>query len=154
MMQVRAAGPDDLEEVAGLFDQYRQFYEQPPDLPLARRFIGERLRDGDSVILLAPGEAGDPAAGFTQLYPIFSSVAARRVFVLNDLFVAAHARRRGVARALLEAARRHAQDAGARGLVLETAADNHAAQALYESLGWEREHGVLHYFLELPREQR
>ena len=72
-----------LGEVAPLFDLYRQFYEQPPDLEGAREFVRERLERGESVIFLA--RAGERPAGFTQLYPSFSSVSMRRLWNLKDL---------------------------------------------------------------------
>jgi ribosomal protein S18 acetylase RimI-like enzyme len=76
-------------------------------------------------------------------------VSARRIWVLNDLFVAPAARKRGVAHALMDCARDFAVEAGALRLVLETAEDNRAAQAIYESLGYVRESGERHYSLEL-----
>ena len=85
---VREAGPADTEVVAPLFDAYRQFYEQPADRALARAFIADRLERGDSVIFLA--ERNGRAVGFVQLYPLFSSTAARPrpLWLHNDLFVA------------------------------------------------------------------
>jgi GNAT superfamily N-acetyltransferase len=137
MVLVRHAVPEDLEEVARLFDQYRMFYEQAADLPAARRFLADRMGAGDSVVLVA--EAPDGAlAGFTQLLPSFSSVAVAPVFILNDLFVAPPQRRAGVGRALLQAAASFARATGAVRLSLATAIDNRPAQALYESLGWVR----------------
>ena len=138
----------DLDALAKLFDGYRVFYKQSSDPALARAFIEERLRLDESVIFIARGENGE-ALGFTQLYPMFSSVAARRIWVLNDLFVAPTARKRGVARALMDRARDFAVEKGALRLILETAEDNDAAQALYESLGYVRESGERHYTLEL-----
>jgi ribosomal protein S18 acetylase RimI-like enzyme len=76
-------------------------------------------------------------------------VRAARVYLLNDLFVAAPARRAGVARALLTAAAAHAQALGAVGLSLSTARDNAPAQALYESLGWVRDGQFCEYSLAL-----
>jgi GNAT superfamily N-acetyltransferase len=78
-----------------LFDAYRLFYEQHADLDLARDFMTERLSNLDSVVLLA--RCDKQAVGFTQLYPSFSSTRARRIFILNDLFVAAEARGAGIA---------------------------------------------------------
>ena len=78
----------------------------------------------------------DTPAGFTQLYPIFSSVRTARTWLLNDLFVAEHARRGGVARALLNAAAEFGRSEGAAGLVLETTVDNAPARALYRAAGW------------------
>jgi len=140
---------DDLDALATLFDGYRVFYKQPSDLGLARAFIEERLRRDESVVFIAYDGGNREALGFTQLYPMFSSVSARRIWVLNDLFVVPAARKRGVARALMDCARDFAREAGALRLILETAEDNHAAQALYESLGYVRESDERHYSLEL-----
>lgn len=126
-----------LDLLAPLFDGYRQFYEKPSDLDGARRFLSERLANHQSVIFLAlQNEIG---LGFTLLYPSFSSVSMKRLWILNDLFVAPAGRRQGVASALLERAREHAIETGAKGLMLETAIDNFSAQRLYSSLGWVRE---------------
>ena len=64
--------------------------------------------------------------GFVQLYPVFSSTAARprRLWLLNDLFVAPEARGGGVARALMQRARRLAEETDAVGLELATAHAN------------------------------
>jgi hypothetical protein len=91
---VRLAVFQDLEQLAQLFDDYRQFYGKPADLELARRFLSDRLSKQDSLVLLAEVPGAD-AVGFVQLYPTFSSVRAARIYILNDLFVAATARRRG-----------------------------------------------------------
>lgn len=124
----------ELDAVVPLFDAYRQFYEQPSDLPRARAWLQERLQRNESVIFLATRD-GD-AVGFTQLYPMFSSVRTARLYILNDLYVAAHARRGGVARALLDAAEAFAREDGAAGIVLETTRDNDTARAVYRDAGW------------------
>lgn len=124
----------DLDAVVPLFDAYRQFYEQPSDPARARAWLEERLRRDESVILLASSEGR--AAGFTQLYPMFSSVRTGRLWILNDLYVDASARRSGVARALLDAAEQFARDDGAVGITLETTRDNATAQAVYRAAGW------------------
>lgn len=145
---VRRAVSADLDLLAPLFDRYRHFYTQREDAAVSRAFIGQRLRDGDSVVLLAALGERD-GAGFAQLYPMFSSVRAARVWVLNDLFVDAPARRQGVARALLEAAADFARGDGAARLELETSHDNHPAQALYQAAGWSRYDGSQRYHLPL-----
>lgn len=147
-LHVRRAAAQDLEQLARLFDQYRSFYGMPPDLPLALGFLGERMSKGESVILVAETQPAE-LAGFTQLYPGFSSVSAAAVYVLNDLYVSPHHRGRGAGRALLEAARQFAEQAGALRLLLSTARTNRSAQALYESLGWVRDLEFCHYSLEL-----
>jgi ribosomal protein S18 acetylase RimI-like enzyme len=133
-LAIRRASEDDLDGIAPLFDAYRQFYAQPSDVQRARAWLQARLQRNESILLLA--ERDDAAVGFTQLYPMFSSVRTARLWVLNDLFVAADARRLGVARALLDAAARFARDDGAAGLMLETSRDNQPARALYLAAGW------------------
>jgi ribosomal protein S18 acetylase RimI-like enzyme len=146
-VRVSEARLSDAAAIAPLFDAYRQFYRQVPDPALARAFIHERLALRESVILLAQDEGG-AALGFTQLYPSFSSVAARRTWILNDLYVLPTARGQGVGRALLEAAKAHALATGARRLDLSTAHDN-PAQKLYEALGYARDDAFYHYSLPL-----
>jgi ribosomal protein S18 acetylase RimI-like enzyme len=131
---IRRATLDDLDAITPLFDAYRRFYAQSADLARARDFLHERLQRGESAILLA--ELDGRAAGFTQLYPMFSSVRTARIWILNDLFVDASARRHGVARALLDAAAQFARENGAAGLMLETTRDNAPARALYRAAGW------------------
>jgi GNAT superfamily N-acetyltransferase len=142
-MTIETVTADRVDLVAPLFDAYRQFYGRPPDLAGARRFLVERLERGESVILAAIEDGR--ALGFTQLYPCFSSVSMKPIWILNDLYVADDARRRGVGTRLLQAARDHARSTGAVRLELSTAATNTAAQAAYERDGWERDTAVYHY---------
>lgn len=131
---ISRAGPADLDALAVLFDAYRQFYGQPGDVARARQWLRERLRFGESVVLLA--RRGGALTGFVQLYPMFSSVRTAKTWILNDLYVDAGARRQGVARTLLDAAAAFARTDGAAGISLETTLDNTAARALYRAAGW------------------
>lgn len=132
---VRRAVLTDAGTIAPLFDAYRQFYGKPADLQRSRTFIRERLERDESVIFIAEDESGR-ALGFVQLFPSFTSVQARRLWVLNDLYVSDTARGLGVGRALMNAARDHAIETGAKRLTLETMEDNERAWRLYESLGY------------------
>jgi ribosomal protein S18 acetylase RimI-like enzyme len=138
MLNIRKANTDDLESLAVLFDQYRQFYEQLPNLELAKSFISARLTNKDSMIFVAENDAKQ-LNGFCQIYPSFCSVAAAKIGVLYDLFVSSSARKTGTGRALMLAAHEYAANNGMVRLDLSTAKDNLKAQALYESLGWERD---------------
>lgn len=140
---IRRATIADLDALAVLFDAYRRFYEQPADPALARAFIEARLANHESVIFVA--DTGSALAGFCQLYPSWCSVAAARIFVLYDLFVAEDDRRSGAGRALMLAAQAFARDAGAARIDLCTAHANTLAQALYESLGWQRDEAFRTY---------
>ena len=144
---IRRAGPQDLDALAILFDGYRRFYGQDSDIAGARDWLRSRLRLGESVVFVAA--SADALVGFTQLYPMYSSVRMARTWILNDLFVAENARCGGVARALLDAAARFAQDEGAAGISLETTRDNAPARALYLAAGWS-EDATQWYSLSFP----
>jgi len=147
-MNVFRAGLEHVNEVANLFDLYRQFYKKSADPEGCRRFIGERLANEESVIFAAKIEDGS-IAGFTQLYHSFCSVEMAELIYLYDLFVVPEARQQGVAKALMDAAEKHAIRRGASRLQLDTAIDNRTAQALYERLGWRRDDEFYTYHMEL-----
>lgn len=147
-INILQAGAADIEDLAELFDAYRVFYGQTPNLQLARSFLRERLMQSESTIFLARDSQGRPV-GFTQLYPTFSSIACMRAFILNDLYTVEAARGKGVGRALLTAARDHAAAAGAAYLTLETALDNSKAQSLYRSFGFVRDTQFCTYSMSL-----
>lgn len=143
---VKRASLEDAKNVATLFNDYRVFYKQESDITVALKFISERLDRNESVIFCAQDAKG-VLIGFTQLYPNFSSVSAKRSWILNDLYVSSAARRLGVARKLMNAAKDFAISTDAKGISLETAPDNVNAQALYESLGYEKSSGFYSYYL-------
>jgi ribosomal protein S18 acetylase RimI-like enzyme len=140
----REASQSDLPEIATLFDLYRQFYEQAPNLSLAFDFITDRLTRQESVILVAQSDALG-LVGFCQLYPTFCSVEAQPIYTLYDLFVLPAARKAGAGRLLLLAAEAQAAKVGKARMDLTTARTNSAAQSLYESLGWVRDDVFLAY---------
>ena len=76
----RKASIDDLLPLAMLFDTYRQFYQQTPDLALAKAFIVARLNNQDSVIFVAE-TSDEKLVGFCQIYPSFCSVIAAKIGV-------------------------------------------------------------------------
>ena len=148
MVNVRQAEIADLDALAPLFDAYRQFYKRPSDAARAREFLFQRFQHQQSVIFIAHDDEGT-AIGFTQLYPLFSSLTLARTFVLYDLFVTPAARRSGAGRHLLRAAADYGRAVGAGALELSTATDNASAQRLYESEGWVRDTAFYVYGLSL-----
>lgn len=138
MITIKTADLNDVEKVAPLFDAYRQFYEQQPNLDAAAQFLRARVENHESIILFAENN-DQQVIGFCQLYPSFCSVIAAPIYVLYDLFTSPSARKHGAGKALLKAAHQLAQTNGVARLDLTTAKDNVTAQSLYESLGWVRD---------------
>jgi ribosomal protein S18 acetylase RimI-like enzyme len=149
-LQALRADLSHLDKIASLFEAYRGFYGQPSNLTQSRNFIAERIARDESAIFLVEDGTGE-ALGFVQLYPTFSSIDAHRTWLLSDLFTTPAARGRGVGTLLMNTARSFALLTGAKGLVLETATDNFAAQRLYESLGYVRDTGYYTYCLDLKQ---
>lgn len=132
-MTIIKAHIEHLDLIVPLFDAYRVFYKQTSDLKGSKAFLHDRFLNHESVIYLAMKE--NNAIGFTQLYPLFSSVTMQRMFVLNDLYVDADHRNEGIGEALINTAKVLCTELNYKGLGLQTAADN-PAQKLYERLGF------------------
>ena len=143
-MTVRPATIDDLEQLSRLFDSYRKFYDQSSNIPGAKSFLKERLEKNESIIFVAASQ--NALVGFTQLYPIFSSVGLKKAWLLNDLYVEENARKQGIGTALLRTASIHGFQTGAGWLLLQTGSGNISAQALYEKHGWVRENDFFYRF--------
>lgn len=148
-MKIKRIAPHEYALVIELFDQYRVFYRQPSDLPLAEAFIRERLSKAESVIFLAYTEEDGEItpAGFTQLYPMFSSVRMQKDWILNDLYVKEAFRKEGLGRRLIETALDFAREQSASVLQLETAVDNYPAQRLYEAIGFKEQAPATDFFV-------
>lgn len=144
---IKRATVDDVSAVAPLFDAYRQFYKQPSNIAAAENFLLERLQQNESVIFIAFDE--NNAVGFTQLYPIFSSVSMRRAWLLNDLYVSNNQRTKGAGTLLLEAAKNLGVETNSKWLLLETANDNTTAQKVYEKNSWQKVTDYCFYTLTL-----
>ena len=147
-IKIETATISDLPEVLDLFLGYLDFYDAPGERDDAESFIRARMERNESTILLARMDG--LAVGFTQLYPSFSSVRRKMVWILNDLFVHPDYRRAGIGSSLMRAA---AELAEARGIVrieLSTDETNHDAQALYEAEGYRTGLPVRYYVKRIP----
>jgi GNAT superfamily N-acetyltransferase len=139
---IEATADADVRVVAQLYDEYRAFYGPTPGVESTYLFLREHSI-ADEIVLFTAFDAQDSPVGFMQLYPSFYRMV--RFWLLNDLYVRPAFRRRGLARLLVKRAEQYARQTGAAGLTLCTAIDNHAAQELYESEGFERDRDVVHY---------
>jgi len=147
VLDIKKVVKDDVSMVAILFDAYRVFYKQSSNLQAAFDFLEQRVDKNESTIFVATIQG--EAVGFVQLYPSYDTITLKQIWILHDLFVIPSARQKGIAKSLLERARRLAEETHAKGLILETAVSNDAAQKLYEKLGWKRESDYYRYYLHL-----
>lgn len=134
-MNYRNATPNDLVHLSILFDAYRMFYGKTSDVNAAQSFLQERLTQQDSVIYVAEDERGN-LGGFVQLYPLFSSVRMRKLWLLNDLFVDAKHRGNGISSGLIDKAKALVRESDAAGMYLETEITNEIGNILYPKMGF------------------
>ncbi len=137
----------DIAALGRLFDAYRTFYEREPDPEAARRYIGKRLRGGDSHFIKAV--ANGKIVGFAHLSEVLDTLSMCEAWFLEDLFVDPQYRKRGAGSALLKHAEQFARDTHGSRLSLFTARTNLVAQALYEAHGYARDDEFYHYQLAL-----
>lgn len=131
------AQPHEAEAVANLLVAFRDHIGA--DWPSGNAFLAsvERLlEDRDAEFLLAASDEDSPPAGVLQLRFRFSVWKAAPDAWLEDLFVAAPARRAGVGDALVTLAIERAQARGARRIELDCNESNIGALALYERHGF------------------
>lgn len=145
---IRTSTISDLEQLSELFNLYRIFYGKDDDIATATVFINERIKQEDSVIIVAETIDGQ-LVGFTQLYPIFSSVSAKKAWVLNDLFILENFRKQCVATELILKSIELGKNSNAAWISLQTASDNYNAQALYEKIGFTKDNHYLDYVFNL-----
>jgi len=132
---IRTASVEDLDELCQLFDAYRIFYRQDSDPDAAMQFLRERLDRKDSRLFVSIDATEDKLTGFTQLYPIFSSVRMKPVWLLNDLYVLQEYRGKGISKALIERCKKLVLDSGSFGMILETEVSNSIGNSLYPRVG-------------------
>lgn len=139
MTRIDRVGEADLPELLILVRAYCDFYGASPAdealLMLARELIADPEREG--LQLIARDESGR-VAGFATIFWSWSTLSARRIGVMNDLFVAPDRRGSGVADSLIEACAEQCRERGAGELCWQTAKDNARAQAVYERAGARR----------------
>jgi ribosomal protein S18 acetylase RimI-like enzyme len=84
-----------------------------------------------------------------QIYPSFSSVGMRKIYILNDLFIDEKYRGKGVGKFLIDAAKNFAKENNVTKITLSTAKTNAKAQHLYERKDYVREDEYVVYNLEV-----
>lgn len=136
MITILQAQTEHLDALTSLFDAYRVWYKKPSDLEEAKIFLAGLMERGDAIAYLAQANDGE-FAGFTQLYPLYSSTRMKRIWVLNDLYVKPEYRGQGISKLLIDKAKDLARATDAVELLLETGKDNDIGNSLYPSVGFE-----------------
>ncbi len=142
---------EQFETLLPMIADYQDFYEvEDIDGERNRSFFARFIDPSDDGTLIGAWDE-DRLLGYACLYWHKSSLAAADTVLMNDLYVDAGARGRGIGRALIEAAAEIARSRGAHSLEWSTAPDNDTAQRLYDTTGAGRSEWVEY---ELPVDHR
>ncbi|HEY4096141.1 MAG TPA: GNAT family N-acetyltransferase [Baekduia sp.] len=137
---IAVVGEEDLDDLLPLMQAYCEFYEVAPAdealLAMSRALIADPEREGLQLIARSTDPPSHGAAvAFATVFWTWQTLSASRAAVMNDLFVAEHARGTRIADALIAACGEHALAHGAPSLAWQTAKDNVRAQAVYDRVG-------------------
>jgi GNAT superfamily N-acetyltransferase len=128
-----------VQRLLPLMRGYCDFYHASPTdealLAMARVLAQDHVHEG--VQLLAAASGVD--VGFATLFWSWETTISSRVGVMNDLYVVASSRGRGVSSALMRACVARCREHGAARMIWQTAHDNLRAQAVYDHAGATRE---------------
>ncbi len=143
--EIAAVTAADLDELLPLMRAYCEFYATEPSdeqlLGLARAVLADPALEG---VQLIARDAQRRPVGFASVFWSWDTTEATRIGIMNDLYVAEHARGTGLADALIAACLERCRERGASRLEWETAPDNERAQAVYERVGARREPWVVY----------
>ena len=146
---VRRAELADADAIGRLLHDFNREFDEPAPEPawLAERV--RRLIAEDEIAVLLVGQGPDGLAALRFRPAIWSEGLE---CYLAELYVVPARRGEGLGRALMEAAIELARREGADTMDLGTADDDHAARALYESMGFDnrggKPDGAVNYFYE------
>jgi GNAT superfamily N-acetyltransferase len=140
---VTVATEADLADLLPLMRAYCDFYEKAPGdeelLALSRALIADPEQEG---VQLIARDADGRALGFATIFWSWSTTAASRIGIMNDLYVVPGARGSGLAELLIDACVQRCARRGAGELEWQTAPSNLRAQAVYDRCGGVREQWI------------
>jgi ribosomal protein S18 acetylase RimI-like enzyme len=134
---IRHARTQDIETLAALLEELFQIEKDfIPDAAHQRSGLYKLLEEAQAVILVA--ESRGEVIGMCTVQTVISTAEGGLAGILEDMIVAASARRQGIARALVKAAEEWAQERGLTRLQLLAESENETALRCYSSTGWHK----------------
>ena len=147
MIKIIKANTKHINDLAILFDLYRQFYKYKKNLKNSKNYIHKRILNNESTIFISL--YNKKIVGFVQLYETFDSLNLNKKLILYDLYVLTEYRRLGIAKKLMKKSKNFSIKNKYGKIELSTAIDNFNAQKLYESLDYVRDKEYYNYELEI-----
>lgn len=134
-----------IDAIVPVMDEYRAFCGFESNGCETQQFLQQLIAKQQSKLFLAIDDQTQQVMGFVNLYPSFSTLALKPIWILNDLAVSSHFRGRGLAKKLIYGALEFAKFSGAIRVELKTEVTNERAQALYKSLDFNIDSDNVYY---------
>ncbi len=134
MIEIRPADRRDTDSLVELLAAQLSEHGLAASLERVRRGIEVAFQSGAPLLVAMEGPRGVGACLANRIASVEHGGA---VLFIEELYVAPHARRRGVARALLNRLLADSRASGVRAIELEVDEGHEPARALYRSLGFE-----------------
>lgn len=147
-MRIFQATLEHLDALTPLFVAYREFHGAMPAAELSREFLQQRIQQQDSSIFIA--ELDGHAVAFCQVYPSFSSLTLRPIWILNDIFVQEDFRGQHIAESLIRHTLTQAAEQDVVRVRVSISQYNEAAQRLFESTGFTEDQIFRNYIQTMP----
>ncbi len=144
VLQVRKLTEKYIDKLVDVVDEYREFCGFSRSYKETKEFLLYLLVEKKSTTFIAIN-SDDEVMGFINLYPSYSTLALRKIWILNDLAVSTKFRRLGVAQLLIKQGLLFAQETGAIRVELKTEKSNLGAQKLYSEIGFNIDNDNIYY---------
>ena len=133
-----------IDQFVNVVEEYRRFCGFNVSPEATKDFFNKLHTEMRAVTFIAISER-DEVMGFINLYPSYSTLSLRKIWILNDLGVSSKYRRLGVAQALIKKSIEFAKESDAIRIELKTAKTNLNAQKLYSEIGFQIDQGNIYY---------
>lgn len=137
LFTIRKAQQRDIYQLNRLMQAYIvDFYKYPRPQEESLLALIEILLQGKEGIQFV-AEQDDKLIGFATLYFSYSTIQAKKIVIMNDLYVVEDMRGHQVGSGLFQACHNYQLTHHYASMLWETASSNHRAQSFYEKMGAE-----------------
>jgi len=133
-----------MDQFVTVVDEYRNFCGFNVSPEATKAFFETLHKEKKATTFIAVSKEDD-VMGFVNLYPSYSTLSLRKIWILNDLGVSSKYRRLGVAQALIKKSIEFAKASDAIRIELKTEKTNCNAQTLYSQMGFQADQNNIYY---------
>ncbi|HMJ09079.1 MAG TPA: GNAT family N-acetyltransferase [Pyrinomonadaceae bacterium] len=144
-MEIRKITPDDLPGVISLMRSFAEFEDLGDYCEITEERLNDAVFGNGAFVEAAVADEGGNLAGYAIFYPHFASFRGQKGFYLEDIFVEAGQRGRGIGILLLKFIAKAGDERGFERIDFQVLDWNTAAIDFYKKLGADRDDSERHF---------